>query len=116
MFSACYIYQIACGAAYFAAAHSLGLKLQIGGSIGHGAVIPWLNDDQREHFSRLGLVEHIGEPEAQRGGQCQTNRRPLPGRHDPPNVALTRRRGSPHSEAAAVGSMRQKFCHDVSRT
>jgi len=31
----------------------------IGGSIGHGAVIPWLSPEQREHFLRKGLVERI---------------------------------------------------------
>jgi hypothetical protein len=31
----------------------------VGGSIGHGAIIGWLNPEQRAHFLRLGLVEQI---------------------------------------------------------
>ncbi|UXA06582.1 hypothetical protein KXD96_27980 (plasmid) [Mycobacterium sp. SMC-2] len=27
----------------------------------HNPIIPWLNDEQREHFLRLGLVEEIVE-------------------------------------------------------
>lgn len=29
-----------------------------------GPIIPWLNDEQREHFLRLGLVEEITEADA----------------------------------------------------
>jgi cytochrome c oxidase cbb3-type subunit II len=30
----------------------------------HGAVLNWLNDEQRAHFLRMGLVEEIAESEA----------------------------------------------------
>jgi cytochrome c oxidase cbb3-type subunit 2 len=42
----------------------------IGGSIGHGSVIPYLNDAQRDHFLRLGLVEEIGEELEARTAEC----------------------------------------------
>jgi hypothetical protein len=33
----------------------------IGAPINYGSVIPWLSDEQAEHFLRLGLVERIPE-------------------------------------------------------
>jgi hypothetical protein len=32
----------------------------------HGAVIPWLNDEQREHFLSHGLVEEIADKAAEK--------------------------------------------------
>ena len=35
--------------------------VNIGAPINYGSVIPWLNDEQAEHFTKLGLVERIEE-------------------------------------------------------
>jgi cytochrome c oxidase cbb3-type subunit II len=36
----------------------------ISGSVSYGSIIPYLNNEQREHFLRLGLVEEITDEEA----------------------------------------------------